>query len=69
MHPVVAPVKVCNFTNIRLCHGCIRHCYNFLTVHKNTDEKICAKYLSADGCFITTNAINCDDNDNTVSYY
>ena len=22
-HPVVAPVKACNFTNIRLHHGCI----------------------------------------------
>ena len=22
-HPLVAPVKVCNFTNIRLRHGCI----------------------------------------------
>ena len=65
---VVAPVKVCNFTftNIRLRHGCICHCCNFLTVHKNTDKKICAKYLSADGCFIKTNTINCDDNDNTM---
>ena len=40
---------------------------NFLKVHKNTGEKIFAKYLSADGCFVKTNAINCDDNDNAVS--
>ena len=25
-------------------------CKNFLKVHKNTDEKIFAKYLSADDC-------------------
>ena len=27
-------------------------CKNFLKVHKNTDEKMFAKYLSADGCFV-----------------
>ena len=42
-------------------------CQNFLKVHKNTGEKVFAKYLSADGCFVKTNAINCDDNDGT--YY
>ena len=41
-------------------------CYNFLKVHKNTGEKIFAKYLSADGCFVETNTINCDYNDNTM---
>ena len=25
-----------------------------------------AKYLSADGCFVKTNTINCDDNDNAM---
>ena len=25
-----------------------------------------AKYLSTGGCFVKTNTINCDDNDNTV---
>ena len=33
----------------------------FQRVHKNTGEKIFAKYLSADGCFLKTNTINCDD--------
>ena len=39
---------------------------NFLKVHKNTDEKMFAKYLSADGCFVKTNTINCDDNDDAI---
>ena len=25
-----------------------------------------AKYLSADGCFVKTNTINCDDNDDAI---
>ena len=25
-----------------------------------------AKYLSADGCFVKTNTINCDDNDSAM---
>ena len=41
-------------------------CQNFLKVHKNTGEKIFAKYLSADGCFVKTNTINCDDNENAM---
>ena len=41
-------------------------CQNFLKVYENTGEKIFAKYLSADGCFVKTNAINCDDNDNAM---
>ena len=27
-----------------------------------------AKYLSADGCFIKNNTINCDDNDNAICF-
>ena len=27
-----------------------------------------AKYLSADGCFVKTNTINCDDNDNAICF-
>ena len=38
-------------------------CQNFLKVHKNSGEKFFSKYLSADGCFVKTNTINCDDND------
>ena len=34
--------------------------------HKNTGEKIFAKYLSTNGCFVITNAINCDDKDNAM---
>ena len=34
-----------------------------LKVHKNTGEKIFAKYHSANACFVKTNNINCDDND------
>ena len=29
-------------------------------------QKIFAKYLSADGYFVKTNTINCDDNDNAM---
>ena len=42
------------------------HCQNYLEVHKNTGKKIFAKYHSADGCFVKTNTINCDDNDNAM---
>ena len=41
-------------------------CQNFLKVRKNTGAKILAKYLSTDGCFVKTNTINCDDNDNAM---
>ena len=34
------------------------HCKNFLKVHKNTGEKMFAKYLSADGCFVKTILLN-----------
>ena len=27
-----------------------------------------AKYLSADGCFVKTNTIDCDDNDNAICF-
>ena len=38
-------------------------CKNFLKVHKNTGEKMFAKYLSANGCLITY------DNDDAVFLY
>ena len=41
-------------------------CQNFLKVHKNTGEQIFAKNLSPDGCFVKTNTINCDYNDNPM---
>ena len=41
-------------------------CQNFLKVHKNTGEQILAKNLSPDGCFVKTNTINSDDNDNAM---
>ena len=41
-------------------------CQNFVKVHKNTSEKIFAKYLSPDDCFVKTNTINCDDNDKAM---
>ena len=41
-------------------------CQNFLKVHKSTGKKIFAKYLSADGCLVKTNTVNCDDNDNAM---
>ena len=41
-------------------------CQNFQKVHKNTGEKIFAKYLSSDGYFVKTNTINCDDDDNAM---
>ena len=65
--PVAASVKACNFTKIRLCHGCffvnflkilrmffLMRCKNLLKVHKNTGEKVVAKYLPADDCLIKT---------------
>ena len=75
---MVAPVKLCNFTNIRLRHKCIFMKFlklfgtyfdallEFSKSSQNTGEKILAKYLSADGCFVKTNTINCDDNDNAM---
>ena len=63
---MVAPVKACNFTNIRLRHGYIFVKFlklfgryfdallEFSKSSKNTGEKIFAKYLSADGCLIKT---------------
>ena len=27
-----------------------------------------AKYLSADGCFVKTNTINCDDNNDAIYF-
>ena len=44
----------------------LMRCSNFLKVHKSTGEKIFANYLSADGCFVKTNIINYDDNDNAM---
>ena len=38
----------------------------FFKFPKNTSKKIFAKYLSADGCFVKTNTIYCDDNDNAM---
>ena len=80
MHPAIAPVKACNFINIRLHHGCIF--VNFLSLFETyfdallefskssqkywPKNKIFAKYISADGCFVKTNTINCDDNDNAM---
>ena len=66
-HPVAAPVKACNFTNIRPNVFWCAARY-FLKVHKKTGEKMFAKYLSADGCFVKTNTINCDDNDNAICF-
>ena len=39
---------------------------NFLKVRKNTGEKLFARYLSTDGCFVKTETINCNDNDNAM---
>ena len=75
---MVAPLKACNFTNIRLRHGFIFVKFlklfgtyfdallDLSKVHENTGEKIFAKYLSAAGCFVKTNTINCDDNGNAM---
>ena len=41
-------------------------CQSFLKAHKNNGEKIFAKYLSADDCFVKTNAVNCDGNDKVM---
>ena len=76
---MVASVKACNFTNIRLRHGCMfvkslklfgtyfDALLEFSESSQKNGEKIFAEYLSADGCFVKTNAINCDDNDNAFS--
>ena len=75
---MVALVKVCNFTNIRLHHGCVfvnflklfktyfDELLDFPKVHKNTGEKLFSKYFSADGCSVKTNTINCDNNKNAM---
>ena len=41
-------------------------CLNFLKVHINTGEKIFAKYLSEDSCFVKNNTINWGDNDDAI---
>ena len=38
------------------------------SLHKNTAEKIIAKYLTADGWSVKTNTINCDDKDNAICF-
>ena len=44
-------------------------CQNFLKDGKNTGKKtLFAKYLSADGCFVKTNTINCDDKDDAICF-
>ena len=68
-HSVVAPVKACNFTNIRLPRvffvkflklfgPYFDALLEFSKSSQNTGEKIFAKYFSADGCFVKTNTIN-----------
>ena len=63
--PLATSAKACNFTKIRFAGGCffvdilkmnvfLMQCKNFLKVHKNTGEKMFAKYLSADDCFVKT---------------
>ena len=79
-HPAAAPVRACNFTNIRVQHGWFF--LNFLKLFgtyfdallefsKSSQKywrKKFAKYLSADGCFVKTNTINCDDNDDATCF-
>ena len=79
-HPVAAPVKACNLINIRLRHGWFF--VNFLKLFgtyfdallefskssRKYWQKKLAKYLSADGCFVKTNTINCDDNDDATCF-
>ena len=80
MHPVAAPAKARNFTNIGLRHGWFF--VNFLKLFgtyfdallefsKSSQKywrKKFAKYLSADGSFVTTNTINCNDNDDDTCF-
>ena len=56
------------WTFLNFSERILMSCESFLKVHKNTGKKIFAKYLSADGCFIKTNTINCDDNNNTYLF-
>ena len=61
-HPVVASVKACNFTNIRLCHGFIF--VNFLKLFGTYFDaplefsKSSQKYWRKNIC--------CDDSDNAI---
>ena len=41
-------------------------CQNSLKVYKNIGKKMLAKDLSADGCFVKTNTIDFDDNDDAI---
>ena len=70
-HPVAAPVKACNFTNIRLQHGWLfvgTYFDALLEFSKSYWRKKFAKYLPADGCFVKTNTIKCDDNDHATCF-
>ena len=79
-HLVAASVKVFNFINIRLRHGWFF--VNFLKLFGTYFDalpefsksllkywrKKFAKYLSADVCFVKTDTINCDDNDDATCF-
>ena len=79
-HPVAAPVKPCNFTNTRLRNGSFfvnvlklfGTYFDVLLEFSKISQKYCrkkfAKYLSADGCFLKTNTINFDDNDDATCF-
>ena len=83
-HPVAAPVKVCNFTNIRLVVGWLHGCFfmNFLKPFgtyfdallqfskssQKYSQKKFVKYLSPYGCFVKTSTINCNDNDDDTCF-
>ena len=43
-------------------------CQNSLKVYENIGKKMLAKYLSADGCFVKTNIIDFDDNDDAICF-
>ena len=79
-HPVAAPVKGCNVTNVRLRHGRLfvnvlklfgTYFYALLEFSKSSQKywrKQFTKYLTADGCFVKNNTINFDDNDDATCF-
>ena len=76
-HLVAAPVKAGNFTNIRLWHGWFfvnvlklfeTYFDALLEFSENSQKYWQKKYLSADGCFVKTNTINFNNNNNATCF-
>ena len=76
-HPVAAPAKACNFIYRRgwffvnfhkLCGTYFDELLEFSKSSQKYWRRKFAKYLTADGCFLNINTINCDDNNDATCF-